>query len=755
MKYRLTLLTVLIIMTISIYALEDARIIDIRVENNNYSSKEYIINRSGLDVGPAPQPEIIKRAVRDLYSTGIFEQVEIYAEKTGTGNVLIISVMENRRIDNILIKGNKAIKNDEIKDVIDIREGNFISDNMLFEMQDKIELLYEEKGFLNAEVSIETSDIAQSRADLIIRIEENKQVRIRHIEIFGNWGITDDKVKSRMNIKSKALFRGGIFKEKEFKEDKQTIIAVIKENGFPDAELDSVVKDLSYDKKWLTLKIYVTQGDKYYFGTFDYSGNDEIEDRVIERFISIRPMTKFNQNTLDEMVGRIYEYYMNNGFIYVSVEPQEERTDSVIDYHLNITENKQAVVRFIDILGNEKTEDRVIRREILARPGEIFRRSEVVLSSNNLYRSGLLENVMINPRPLREKGMVDIEFDVVEKETGQFNIGAQYNQVDGITGNLKVGLNNIMGKGVSSSILLEKGQRITNFNGSFTEPYLMGYPVLLGVDGYYITKDYTYYNDRRTGGKIRTGYTLSERFSTKIYLTYKLENVHLYTDTAAVQFLDPWIQDQLGDPKMLSELSPSIVRDTRNHSLYPTAGQLTGLYLNFAGSVLGGQIDYWKISGDIRHYQNLPWKFVLMTRMSFGVVDGYSDPNTVPLSERFRLGGVGYWGLRGYYDRGVGPYLDAYCIGGRGALLANIELRMKLNEQAYILAFYDIGNAWENMTEAYNNNFTPLYQGTGLGVRMEIPMMGILGIDLGYGFTDTRHAGGQRWEPHFQIGTTF
>ncbi len=282
----------------------------------------------------------------------------------------------------------------------------------------------------------------------------------------------------------------------------------------------------------------------------------------------------------------------------------------------------------------------------------------------------------------------------------------------------------------------------------------MGYPVSASVNGYWYTKDYTYYNDRRKGGKFTLGYLLSERYNIRTYLSYKLEEVHLYTDldTSA---LSPYIIDQLGSPKWTSEMSPSIVRDSRNHYFFPEAGQLTGIYMNFAGGILGGQSDYYKLTFDFRHYQKLFWKFVLMGRFAYGFVDGYSSPSTVPLSERFSLGGVGFWGLRGYYERGIGPYSNEYCVGGRAAALMNFELRLKLNDQAYLLAFYDIGNSWENFSETVQNRFQPVYQGIGLGVRMEIPMMGILGIDLGYGFTDTQYAGGGRWEPHFQIGTSF
>lgn len=732
------------------------RIVDIVVEGNYFASQGYIIDKSLLSVGSGTIESDIQRAVKELYKTGIFEQVEIYKRASESGDIIVISVIEQNRISKIIMKGNKKLKEKDLFEKISINEGDYASLANFHKIKNELISHYNNEGYLNAEVSVESDENDDNRVNILIKIVENQKIFIKHIEIYGNLKITDNKIKGKMATKEKAFLKDGLFKEEDFKEDKKIILSLIKENGFPDAVIDSVIKEFSYDNKSMFINIYVTQGTEYIIGDITINGNNEVKTEILQHYIKARKGDVFNQSIFDNMLAGMYEYYMNKGYIYVSILPEDIREDEYISFKINITENNQAIIRDIIITGNEKTEDAIVRREILTLPGDVFKRNELVLSHSNLFRSGFYEDVQINPIPIPETDKVDIEFRVVEKTTGEFNIGMQYNQVDNFSGNIKIGINNILGKGLSSNIMLEKGFNVFNINLGFTEPYLMGYPIVAGADGYYQTRNYTYYNDRRKGGKIRTGYILSKKLNTKVYLSYKLEEVYLYNNSLVdSNIFDPWILSQLNNAQWLSELSPSIVRDSRNHYFFPEAGQLMGIYFNFAGGPFGGQIDYYKMTMDFRHYQKLFWKLTLMSRFAGGFVDGYSSPETVPISERFSLGGVGFWGLRGYYDRAIGPYSDNYCIGGRGSMLINMELRLKLNEQAYLLMFYDVGNAWENMTTAWSDKFAPLYHATGIGVRMEIPMMGILGIDLGYGFTDTDFAGGGKWEPHFQIGTSF
>lgn len=730
------------------------RVSDIIVEGNNTASAEYIISKSELSIGQKVTTEDVQNAIRKLYSTTMFRNITIEKEAIGIGEVLIINLEEFPRIGKLIFKGNKKKKEKEINEGLTIGEGSFASDYNLIKLRNEMTAFYKEKGFLNVQIDDSVFSGPEGATNVLLQINEGEVVRIKHIEIFGNYKVTDKKVKSVMQTKAKAFLEDGLFNEDLFEADKGAIVQVIKENGFPDAVLDSAVTDISYDNKWMNIKVYVTQGKQYMFGDIKAEGNEAVSDEIMSRIIRVNKGSKYDKSKIDNIVAGLYEFYMDLGYIYVTIVPEDSREDSFINYTLNITEHEPASIRFINITGNEKTEDAVLRREILSSPGTLFKRSELVVSHNNLYRSGYLENVEINPVPVEQFGDVDIDLNVKEKQSGEFNIAVNYNQVDNFSGSIKIGINNLLGKGLSSSLTLEKGYSITNFNFSFTEPYLMGYPVSVGSDIYWVTKDRTFYNDRRIGAKLRTGYTLSKKLSTRFYLSYKLENVYIYADSTDTQYLDPWIQDQLGDPRWLSEIAPSIVRDSRSHYFFPESGQLMGLYLNFAGGPLGGQIDYWKIQTDMRFYQKLFWKLVFMGRFTAGVVDGYSDPNTVPLTERFVLGGVGNWGIRGYYDRGIGPVVGGYTVGGRGAILANAELRLKLNDQAYMLMFYDVGNAWENMTEAWDSKFLPLYQGVGLGVRLEIPMLGILGIDFGYGFTETSYSGGGKWEPHFQMGTS-
>ena len=731
------------------------RIFDIEVEGNNFASKEFVINRSGLYIGSPLTDKDIENAIKNLFSTGFFKQVEVKSEKKDLNDIVKITVEENVRLKKIVLKGNRKVKEKDLTDSLSVKEGDFLNDYALFKIKKEIENIYHKKGFLNVEINDSIGENDNGQVNLFLFINENESIRIKKIEIIGNYKITDDQIKSKMKTKEKGFLRDGLFKEEDFEEDKTLIVNILKDKGFIDATLDSVVKDYSYDNRFLFLKIYVTLNDFYKIGKVTFSGNENVLAEEIKKQINLKEGEPYSLSKVNSTLSSIYEMYMDKGFINVNVREEYFKNSGVCDIDFKIVENKLAYINEIIISGNEKTEDFVVRREILSRPGDIFKRKDLVLSFSNLSRTGYFENVQINPKQTEEEDKINIEFLVKEKQTGEFNIGGSYNQVDGLTGNITIKIKNILGKGLSTEFLLEKGASISNFSFSFTEPYFLGYPVVVGTREYYTTKDRTYYYDRRIGGSVTTGFFLSERLMTRFYTTYKLEQVYTYADSSYLSILDPWIKQFLGDKRILSEISPSIVRDSRNSDFFPDNGELFGLYTGFAGGYLGGQIDYYKMNVDLRIYRKLFWKFVLMERFAYGFIDSYKDIENIPLSERFVLGGVGNWGLRGYPDRSIGYTLDGYVVGGRGALLLNSELRLSLNDMAYLILFYDVGNSYNSISEGFKNKFLPLYSGLGLGVRLQIPMVGIMGIDLGYGFSKTGNGYGQRWEPHFQIGTSF
>lgn len=755
---RFLLTSCVVLFCIAVFAQEviTERLYDIKVEGNVMTSPEFVTVRSGLSVGMKLTSDDVKAAIKSLYLTDFFRQIEIEPLSDQYGTSVVIRVQENPRIGKIIIKGNKKVKEKEILDSLEVKEGEFLNDYTLFRIRNGIRDYYHKKGFLNAELKDSTGERSEANeVNLYFSVKENESVRVKKIEIFGNYKITDNKIKSMMKTKEKAFLQDGLFKEADFEEDKRVILAAIMDNGYPDAALDSVNFKYSYDNKSMYINIYVTQNQRYVFGDVTYEGNSVANDREIERRLAFKKNTPYSKTLLDKSMSALYEYYMDRGYIHVSIRSEDDRSGDTMNIKLNITENNLAYINDIIIEGNEKTEESVIRREIISKPGEVFKRNDLVLSHTNLFRSGFFEDVQINPMPTDDPTKIDLSFKVKEKQTGEFNIGGSYNQVDGLTGNVTIKITNLLGKGLTSSLLLEKGASITNFSAGFQEPYLFGYPIVAGADAYYRTSDKTYYYDRRIGGALTTGFFLSEKLMAKFYTKYKLEQVYTYVDSSYEDILDQWILDQLGEKKLLSEISPYIVRDSRSHYFFPESGQMLGFYTAFAGGPLGGDIDYYKMTTDLRFYQHLFWKFTFMGRLSMGFVDSYNDPNEIPFTERFVLGGVGNWGIRGYPDRSIGPDINGYVVGGRGALLSNLEMRLKLNEQAFLLMFYDVGNTYENMTEAWQSRFSPLYHGVGVGVRLEIPMVGIMGIDLGYGFQKTPNGYGMSWEPHFQVGTSF
>lgn len=321
-----------------------------------------------------------------------------------------------------------------------------------------------------------------------------------------------------------------------------------------------------------------------------------------------------------------------------------------------------------------------------------------------------------------------------------------YSQAWGITGNLSLNIPNLLGRGSTVYFSLEKGGKLANYSFGYTEPWFFDTPTIAGFDIFFITRKWDYFDDRKRGGTVRIGRPVPRLKYTRLYTSYTLEKVTV--SVRDVGKVSRYILDQEGT-EWRSSIAFNLVRDSRDYIFNATTGSKNSFSAEFSGSILGGGIDFQKYQFETRWYEKSFLNFVLMIRSKFGILDGYTSPSTVPIYERFYLGGVGDWGIRGYPDRSIGPREDFNIIGGRSAFVFTLEYKYLITQGINWILFFDAGNAWDSFR---STNLANLKKGVGTGIRIEVPMMGILGFDVGYGF-DKKSYGG--WNPHFQIGTSF
>ncbi|MEO0074232.1 MAG: BamA/TamA family outer membrane protein, partial [candidate division WOR-3 bacterium] len=454
----------------------------------------------------------------------------------------------------------------------------------------------------------------------------------------------------------------------------------------------------------------------------------------------------YNSKLAQTSLSNLYGAYSEIGYIYASIVPQEELRGDTVDMCYRITESNPAIVRRVSIEGNEQTHDKVIRREISSLPGYVFKRSEVIRSQRDIFNLGFFEDVTVEHRRTDSLESIDLIYRVKEKSFfGTIGAGVSYSAQDKLTGYIELQQPNLFGRGHRVNLKLEKGGKKTNVEMGFTEPWLFDTPTSAGINLSYLTRSYDYYDKQEIGASLSFSRPLPLDY-TRAYLTLRAGDAYVPPGSISRSYSPVGPFNVFRDTTHKTGFGPGITltRDSRDYLYNPLSGSaLTyGLELSF------GDIRYQRHIIDASQYFPLFWKFGLMCRTRLGYITGFSSADTVSVYDRFYPGGTGPDGIRGYGDRSVGPRQAGFAVGGTALSIFSLEYKLRLTPQLSILAFADAGNTW-NLVSQFS--LSDLKRGAGIGVRIEIPMLGLIGFDLGYGFDRERPG----WEPHFQLGRTF
>jgi outer membrane protein insertion porin family len=416
-------------------------------------------------------------------------------------------------------------------------------------------------------------------------------------------------------------------------------------------------------------------------------------------------------------------------------------------------------VRHVTVTGNRRTKDKVIRRELTVRPGETFRRSVVARSQRDVFALGYFEDVLIDYQVVPNSTDIDLEFAVKEKTTGTASAGAGYANDIGLTGFVQLGIPNFLGNGQSVSLHLERGGtdgKQQNYSLSFTEPWFLDSPTVLGADASYsTTKPLGFpYLETTKGGGIRLGRRLPWIDYTRGFFSLRSEQLRrsdfdsLAVATDSSGYLVN-LRDSLDYPVTVSSTSFSMVRNSTDNPFYPRNGSRVTLTEELAGGPLGGFYKYHKTYLDARRYFSLPAPPALMLRVRSGYVQGGTQRtpgDRIPDYERFRLGGTTSSALRGYDDNSIVPAGNSLFKGGRFMTVYTAELQFLIANPLHGVLFVDAGNTWNSIVEAQP---LKLKVGWGPGIRMEIPGLGPIGFDYAYGVDR------KKWQSHFVLGAAF
>ncbi|MFQ6103787.1 MAG: outer membrane protein assembly factor BamA [Candidatus Glassbacteria bacterium] len=728
---------------------------EIDVVGNDRVSKARVLNSILLNEGDAYSPLKVQRAIKRLFSTGLFRDIQVFGEEIDGGLKLTFQVIEAPSIESVDVEGNRKVKDKKLRESISIPRGSLFNPSLVQETENKILALYEEEGYSLAKVDFEVMDSEEEgRVILKIHINEGKKVRVKRINFEGNKNFSDGTLRSKLDTEQDGWlpWHGTDYKESVLDEDlAERLPEFYRKKGFIDFAVLGTSVRIDEEKGRAYIDINVDEGIKYRVGKISFVGNTRFEDDLLKMNVFLNEGLTYDEERFEKSLRALYELYGNEGYIYASITPDVSKREDNLDITYRIHEGSPAHVRQIHIAGNNVTREKVIRRELVILPGDLFKQSLLMRSYQSLMNTGYFENVDIGQQPVEGgSGDVDLVLTVKERRTGQATTGAGFGAGGGLTGFIELAQSNLFGKGQKASARIEFGRRQNNVELSFTEPYFRDTRVSLGFDLYRI--DQSFINDpfrrKATGGDVRVGVPVPAMDYTRLYTTYKLERFDLKPRGGTLSPDDPIFE---GFPRLMSSVTFALVRDTRDNIFHPTRGTRHSISSEFAGGILGGNTNFQKYRFDTSWSMPTFWNFALTMRLKSGFVTGWRDADPIPLNEMFILGGIGpgIEGLRGYPDRMVGPMENGRITRGKAFILFTAEHELKITDQVYGVMFFDAGDNWSSLSAANPAN---LKRGLGFGIRIEIPGMGPLGIDLGYGLD---RIDGPGWETHFTFGSFF
>lgn len=732
----------------------------IEVKGNNTIGIATILSKIKTRVGQEYLQSVVSDDLKRLYNTGYFSDVKVDRKDHEGGLKVIIFLEEKPIVEEVTFSKTKYIKGKSLKRKIKTQAGKFLDKKSLKDDIDTIKELYVQKGFIHVEVEEELFvDEVTNKVSIHFIVREGYRVRIKKINIFGSESYKKRKIRRIIKTRRKTLFTGGYLKEEMLKEDMGRIVSFYEQNGFIDARAEYAVEYLY--KGRIEINITIAEGKRYSVGNVVVLGNRILSDKELFSVMDyIEEGNVFSREKLSVDLSGIRALYFDRGYIFANVEESTslDTKTGKVEVKINIVEGGLAYIEKIKVQGNARTRDIVIRRELRMFPGDRFDGTKLRRSKERLNNLGYFEEVDFDIEDTDAYDRKNLVVQVKEAKTGTFSFGGGFSTVDQVVGFVEVEQRNFdfanwptfTGGGQQLKVRAETGSTKNNLLLSFTEPWIFDYPVSGGFDLYRRVRDreentgYAY-DEERVGGDIRFGKQFTEYVSGSV--TYKREEVTIENFEAGVS---PDLFDEAGT-NTTSMIGFTLSRDTRDSVFSPTKGLMLSGGFDVAGSILGGDKDFFRLQAMSSYYIPLKFRSVLELRVQGGYINAFDDSSKVPIFERFFAGGART--VRGYDERKVGP-LDGATndpIGGESMLIANIEYTIPIIDFIKLAAFFDSGNVWSTVEDFGSGGFK---SGMGLGLRVKTPV-GPINLDYGYPLNNEPGEDGKSGKFYFSVSRGF
>ena len=723
-------------------------ITNIAIAGNKRVESDAILRVLTTQTGDILKSGNIAKDIETIYGMGYFDNIIVKKESNDKGVNLIFEITEKATVRKIIFKKNKILKDEDLADGVDTRTGAILNIHKLNSDINRIRLLYTEKNYYNCVVKYEILPLENSQADIVFTIEEGEKIRVRKITFEGNKHFSDKKIKRTIKTKEKGFFSfitsSGNLNETEVKNDSIRIESLYKNNGFIDTKVSDPIIDIG--EKLISIHFKIDEGAQYKIKKVDITGDLILPKEKILDSIKSKEKNLYNRELIRNDILSISDIYSNKGFANVQIVPLVDKNDEEHMMTITYAIDKGQPVYFnrINISGNLKTRDKIIRREIKITEQGLYSKEEIQKSFKNLNRLDYFAGIDIEPVKTSDENKMDLNIKVVEKQTGNLSLGGGYSSEDGAFLMGSVEERNLFGRGQSLKFSAKISGETVLYNIGFNEPYIFDSRVSGGFDLYKEDIEFDYYDKEALGVNLKLGYRLFEYAG--IGIQYNIEDFEIsnvqtaYTNMTSGSFLT-------------SSIKPYIKYDSRDDFFLPTEGSRHKFSIEYAGELLGGDIDYTKYLVETGVYFPLFWKFTGGLHAEAGYLDDRTSDAINIDYVTFYLGGIK--SIRGFdkYDINGNRTGDIKDRGGEKYVQFNAEVTFPFTKKYKVAGvfFYDRGDVYR---KSENIDLANQYSSIGTGVRWNSPV-GPLRLEYGWVLEgkDVKETGDGQFE--FSIGASF
>lgn len=742
---------------------------EVRVDGNRRSEADAILAVVSTRAGQPIDRGQIREDIKAIFQLGFYTDVQVDLTVRGGKQVLTFVVREKPSVRQVVFEGNEELDDEEIGEVVDVKPFGVLDLAKVNTNAEKIRDLYIEKGYFLADVEWEVVDLPNNEVDVVFRVAEKQEVKVAKVTIVGNEALTESEITANLETREDSflsfLTGAGSFKNEAFERDVVRVSQFYYDKGYITAKVGSPKVELSPDKTEIFVTIPVEEGDRYKTGGIDVTGDFIVEKEEILDLVRLEEGEWFSSGQLRETINAIGELYKDEGYAYVNVVPNTnvDPETKVVGLNLSIQKGKKVKFGRITVVGNDRTRDKVIRRELRIYEGDWYSSTGIKRSKARVTRLGYFETVEITTSPSDRDDRIDVVVEVKEKPTGTFQIGAGFSSIESFVAQAQVSENNLFGRGQTLSLQAQLSSIRQIINLRFSDDYIFDTKVRMDINLFRFETNFETFTRSSIGGSLTLGYPLEEFHDAledlSVAVTYTLEDVEATlggfggtTQPIANLFTDG----------ITSSVRLGFFHDTRNNRLFPSSGWFNSISVEQADEIFGSENLFTRYNARSRRYFDLTNDMVIKLNGWWSAITS-PEKAGVPIFERFFVGGP--LSVRGFRRASLGPTVPVFDsgrpdsgttdqnIGGTERLIFNAEFEYPIFQKVGIrgVLFTDAGNAFV-LGDNYYDKFASMRAAWGFGIRWFSPI-GPLRFEWGFPYSPQEGEQGSVFD--FSIGNFF